>query len=332
MVATLLLLQSRGRVTAADVAAELEVSERTARRDLDALAAAGVPVYSCPGRGGGWELLGGARLDLTGLNEGEARSLVSAVVPASASSPELVAALRKLVRALPAPFRSGAEAAAAALLVDPAAWGRRPQTRPAPAFLDELQRATLAGTQVRVRYGSARGAGTSTSPEEPASRHLHPLGLVNKSGTWYLVARPAEEVPRPGLPRTYRVDRFVEVVQTDAPVERPADFDLARTWHDIVGEVESLRSPAVLSGLVRPELMDYLGWLFGADLDFGVAHPDGRLPFTLRGQQARYLAVAVAGFGASVEVVEPPEVRDELARIGRELVTAYGSAQTTRSE
>src|SRR3954467_2596930 len=112
LVATLLLLQTRRRVTAADVAAELEISERTARRDLEALSAAGIPVYAQPGRGGGWELVGGARTDLSGLTADEARTLVMVAGPAAAAPPELKSALRKLVRALPEPFRAGAEAAA----------------------------------------------------------------------------------------------------------------------------------------------------------------------------------------------------------------------------
>src|SRR3982075_4276131 len=109
LVATLLFLQSRGRVTANEVAEELEVSERTARRDLEALAMSGVPVYSQAGRGGGWSLVGGARTDLSGLTADEARTLFLVAGPSSAATPEVKAALRKLVQALPATFRAGAE-------------------------------------------------------------------------------------------------------------------------------------------------------------------------------------------------------------------------------
>src|SRR5690349_2121207 len=105
--AIVLLLQQRVQVTAAEVARELEVSERTARRDLDALAVAGVPLYSQPGRGGGWRLIGGARTDLSGLTAGEARALFLVAGPAAAT-PGVRAALRKLVRALPEPFRAAA--------------------------------------------------------------------------------------------------------------------------------------------------------------------------------------------------------------------------------
>ena len=121
LMAILLMLQQREQVTAAEVAMELEVSERTARRDLEALAVGGVPVYSIQGRGGGWRLLGGARTDLSGLTASEARALFLVAGPASTATPAVKAALRKLVRALPEPFREQAEAAA---IIS----GRRPTT------------------------------------------------------------------------------------------------------------------------------------------------------------------------------------------------------------
>src|SRR4051794_35593684 len=118
------MLQSRERVTAAEVAAELEVSERTARRDLEALSMAGIPVYPQPGRGGGWALLGGARPDLSGLRGEEVRALFTVAGPAAAATPELKAALRKLIRALPEPFRAGAQTAASSVVIDAAGWAR----------------------------------------------------------------------------------------------------------------------------------------------------------------------------------------------------------------
>src|SRR5215475_4065602 len=130
LVAALLLLQRRGRVTAADLAGELEVSVATARRDLEALSAAGIPVYPQSGRGGGWSLVGGARTDLSGLSAAEARALFLLVGPAAAVAPEAKAALRKLVRALPSTFRADAEAAADAVVIDPVRWGGRARERP----------------------------------------------------------------------------------------------------------------------------------------------------------------------------------------------------------
>jgi len=119
LVAALLVLQAKGRITAAELAAELEVSERTARRDLEALSVAGIPVYAQAGRNGGWALLGGARTDLTGLTADEARAMFMVAGPAAAATPELKAALRKLVRALPEPFRESAQSAASSIVIDP---------------------------------------------------------------------------------------------------------------------------------------------------------------------------------------------------------------------
>ena len=138
LVATLLMIQRRGRVTAAQVADELEISVATARRDLEALSMAGIPVYSQPGRGGGWSLIGGATTDLTGLTEAEARALFVLVGPAASVDAEAKAALRKLVGALPETFRSGAEAAADAVVIDPARWGER-RTAGVP-HVDDLRR------------------------------------------------------------------------------------------------------------------------------------------------------------------------------------------------
>ena len=142
LVATLLVLQARGRVTARELADELEISVKTARRDLEALAIAGIPVYSQAGRNGGWQLIGGARTDLSGLTENEARTLFMVAGPASTATPAAKAALRKLVQALPETFRAGAERAASSMVLDPASWGAE-AVRP-PQFLDQLRHAALS--------------------------------------------------------------------------------------------------------------------------------------------------------------------------------------------
>ena len=218
LVATLLLLQRRPRVTAGEVAAELEVSERTARRDLQALSTAGIPVYAQPGRGGGWSLVGGARTDLSGLTAAEARALFRVAGPAADATSELRAALRKLVQALPETFRAEAEKAANAVVLDPAHWGgRAPAT---PPHLEALQRAVIEGVQVRLGYADRAGSVTE--------RTVHPLGLVSKGTVWYLVADT--EAGR----RTFRVWRVRSVELTDQPAVRPPGFDLATAWREVV--------------------------------------------------------------------------------------------------
>jgi len=170
------------------------------------------------GRGctGGWELVGGARTDLSGLTAAEARTLFAVAGPAAAASPELKSYAAQLLRALPVPFRQRAEAAVAAVVVDPGASGSGERPRPAPPDLDALQQAAVDGEQVRLAY-TGRDRMTST-------RTVHPLGLVVKRGTWYLVAGTAEG------PRTFRVDRVVSVEPTGQPAQRPAGFDLGEAW------------------------------------------------------------------------------------------------------
>ncbi len=237
LVATLLLLQARGRVTAAEVAEELEVSVRTARRDLEALSLAGIPVYSQTGRGGGWSLVGGARTDLSGLTAAEAQALFLVAGPSAAVTPEAKAALRKLVRALPETFRDEAEKAAAAVVLDAARWGGT--APPAPPHLEALQRAVVAGVRVRLDYRDRSGTASE--------RLVDPLGLVAKGSVWYLVAGTDA-----GL-RTFRVGRVREVTPTDEPAVRPPGFDLAGAWAAIVDEVDGLRGRERVLGPGRPE-------------------------------------------------------------------------------
>src|SRR4051794_6180764 len=309
LVATLLLLQSRGRVTAAEVAAELEISERTARRDLEALSIAGIPVYPQPGRGGGWSLLGGARTDLSGLKADEVRALFTVAGPAAAATPELKAALRKLIRALPEPFRAGAETVAASVVIDPGGWGQRRQPY-RPPMLDPLQEAVAAGEQVRLGYADRAGNATT--------RVAHPLGLAMKGTVWYLVAGTDA-----GL-RTFRVGRVTSVERTGEPAERPQGFDLEATWREIAARVDELRTPYRVEAVVEVDVLPILRWIFERQLvETGDAQPDGRVAVTIGGHRLEQVAGQLAAFGNQVEVTGPAEARHHLARLGRELVAAY---------
>jgi predicted DNA-binding transcriptional regulator YafY len=311
LVAILLLLQARGQVTAADVAEELEISERTARRDLEALGVAGLPIYSQQGRNGGWRLAGGGRTDLSGLTAGEARALFLIAGPSSASAtPQVKAALRKLVRALPEPLRSGAEAASAAVVVDPSGWDDQARHRPAPPLLDAVQRAVVEAEQVTLGYVARN--------REPSTRVVHPLGLAAKGSTWYLVADTEA-----GL-RTFRVDRMTVVEPTGEPVVRPAGFELAQAWQLISDEIEQRRTPVKARALAIPDVVQFCRWILGNRVRIGAAAADGRVEIELRGHHVESLAGEIAGLGGAVEVVDPPELRDRLARIGAELVATYG--------
>jgi predicted DNA-binding transcriptional regulator YafY len=307
LVATLLLMQARGRVTAAELAEELEVSVATARRDLEALSTAGIPVYPQPGRGGGWSLLGGARTDLSGLTATEAQALFLLAGPAAASAPDVRSALRKLVRALPDTFRADAQAAADAIVVDPAGWGKRDRTR--PELVEVLQTAVVRRRKVRLGYTSRTGARTG--------RLVDPLGLVDKDDVWYLVAGTEHGQ------RTFRVDRIVEVVGTDLVAERPADFALPAAWERVVGEVEQRRALLSATVLVGARFLPVLRHQLGRHCE--VDHPldDGRVQVRVTAPTALMIAQHLAGWGALIEVPEPASVRAELARLGSELVARY---------
>jgi predicted DNA-binding transcriptional regulator YafY len=307
LVATLLFLQSRGRVTAEEVAAELEVSVRTARRDLEALSIAGIPVYSQPGRGGGWSLVGGARTDLSGLTAAEARTLFLVAGPSSAVTPQAKAALRKLVQALPETFRAEAEKAAAAIVLDPAHWGgKAPAT---PPFLEILQQAVIQGVQIRLGYQDR--ARTVTE------RVAHPLGLVSKGSVWYLVADTDA-----GL-RTFRVWRVQSVDLTEDPVRMPPDFDLAKAWEGIVARVDEHRASMLVMALAAPEIMGRLRAHFGTRLSVGESVEDGRVTVELGFGNEEQAAMQLAGYGLALEVLRPAGLRAELVAIGSQLLERY---------
>ncbi|MGY1666318.1 helix-turn-helix transcriptional regulator [Geodermatophilus sp. SYSU D00696] len=308
LVAALLLLQARGRVTAASLARELEVSVATARRDLEALSAAGIPVYPQAGRGGGWRLIGGARTDLSGLTGPEARALFLLLGPASSAAPAARSALRKLLQALPGAFRTDAAAAAEAVVVDPAGWGERARERPEVALLMDA----VVGRRVVEFDYTGRGAA-------PTRRRAEPWGLVDKDGTWYLVAGT------PAGRRTFRVDRIGAPVVTGAAFERPADLDLPRAWDEVAGEVERRRSLVTATVRAPAHLAAVLGDRFGRHCAVvGGPDGDGCVQLRVAAHTVRSVAEQLAGFGAAVEVVEPTAVRAELAAIGGELVRRHG--------
>ncbi|MEV1247855.1 WYL domain-containing protein [Nonomuraea sp. NPDC049750] len=309
LVAALLLMQSRGRVTAAELADELEVSVATARRDLEALSVAGIPVYPQAGRGGGWSLVGGARTDLSGLSAIEAQALFLLVGPAAAVSGEAKAALRKLVRALPQTFRADAEAAAAATMIDPTRWGERDRRR--PELVDLLQAAVVRRRKVRLTYaGSAR---------ERTERLIDPWGLVDKDDIWYLIAGTERGQ------RTFRIDRIIEAEPTDQPAERPDDFTLADAWEQVVGEVERRRSRTWATVIIEARFVPVLRTHFGrhCHTDGELDHGRVRVRVRLAAPTPLDIARNLAGWGAMIEVVEPRSVQAELARIGAELAGQY---------
>lgn len=307
LVAALLLMQARGRVTAAELAAELEVSVATARRDLEALSAAGIPVYPQPGRGGGWALVGGARTDLSGLSAPEAQALFLRLGPAAAGSDAVKAALRKLVRALPPTFRAEAEAAARATVVDPTRWGDRERRR--PELVDRLHQAVVRRRRVRLSYRNSAG--------HASQRLVDPWGLVDKDDIWYLLAGTDRGQ------RTFRVDRIVAAEVTDDQFEWPDGFTLAAAWERVVGEVEQRRARTWATLLIETRFVPILRDQFGRHCHPEGEPDEGRSRVRVGAPTPLDIARQLAGWGALIEVEEPVAVQQILARIGAELVERY---------
>lgn len=221
----LLRLQLEGRVSASALSRSLEVSVRTIYRDVDALSAAGVPVYAEKGRRGGFALHAGYRTRLTGLDRPEAESLFLAGVPFAAAQLGLGAALEttrlKLLASMPESTARDAQRVAARFHLDVVPWFQAPDEQ---GVLPQLAAAVWEGRVVRLRYESWKGV---------VDRRAEPLGLVLKSGLWYLVARVD------GQPRTYRVGSILALAVEDAAARAPARFDLQRHWQAFAADYES---------------------------------------------------------------------------------------------
>jgi predicted DNA-binding transcriptional regulator YafY len=308
LVATLLVMQARGRVTATELGEELATSVSTARRDLAALSAAGIPAYPQPGRGGGWQLLGGARTDLSGLTSAEARALFLLLGPAAAVDPVAKAALRKLIRALPETFRADAEAAADAVLIDRAKWGE--PGRPRPPFVAALQSAVVDRLRVRLTYAAWN--------KDPVERVVDPVALVEKNETWYLLGAVD------GAERTFRVDRVTSLEVTDERADRPAGWDGSAAWERVVGEVRQQRASAVGTVVVDATAVPWLRGLFGRESVELVAEDGVRSTLRVTAPTERMLARGLAGWGDEVVSVEPLSLRTELTRLGGVITAKMG--------
>lgn len=220
LLSLVLLLRHRGRMTAGAIAAELEVSERTVLRDVEALSSSGIPVYAERGRLGGFALLPGFSTDLTGLTPGEAVALLTS---GAASTPgalglgaEFSSAIRKVVAALPERARRDATGAAERVHVRRGGWLTDPHQDDGGA-LGAVQHAVFAGNRLRMHYTSGR--------EQVARwRTIDPIGLVEAAGTWYLLAT------QDGDDRTFRVSRISAAEELDEPAQRPEGVDLEQLW------------------------------------------------------------------------------------------------------
>jgi predicted DNA-binding transcriptional regulator YafY len=308
----LLLLQTRGRVTAAELAERLEVSPRTVYRDAEALASAGVPLYTERGRSGGIRLLPGFRTDVTGLTREEARALFVLTIGVAQQDlglgSQLRSAVLKVMRALPAPFQPEAAATSQRILVDPQAW-----MRPADPVgqLNVLQCAVFRDRRLRLRY-------RSSGQDAVSERLVDPYGLVCKAGVWYLVADVA------GEPRLFRVSR-VEAAEADPErVRRRDGVSLADLWEQLRRRVEDRELPVQAVVRVRRGVLDMFCRICAAHLAGPVsetAEPEWvEVPLRFAAIKA---ARILLGFGADAEVLSPAELRADLAAVAAAAAARY---------
>jgi predicted DNA-binding transcriptional regulator YafY len=297
LISLLLLLQTRGQLTATELAERFEVSVRTIHRDVESLGAAGVPVEAVRGPAGGYRLAGGYRTRLTGLTSDEAEALFVGPAAELGLGRVLAEARLKLLSALPAELQERAERSARLFHLDTRGWFRGEDRTP---HLPALASAAWEGRRVDARYREGRRV---------VRRTLDPLGLVFKAGAWYLVAR------RRGELRVYRVSRFASVRPREERFERPAGFELAGYWSEWSRSFETSRPRIeVRVRLDDPALVRYLPRERRVERDAVVAS------FESLDEAYRELL----RFGTELEVLDPPELRERVGATAAAVADLYG--------
>jgi predicted DNA-binding transcriptional regulator YafY len=314
LVALLLLLQARGHLTAAELARELEVSERTVHRDVEALSASGVPVYAERGPHGGIRLVDGYRTRLTGLTGDEAEALFLAGMPGPAAELGLgtvvAAAQLKVLASLPTELRTRASRLVERFHLDAGEWFAASQPVP---FLGVLSDAVWNGTRVVIEY-HREGA--------PVQRIIEPLGLVLKAGIWYIVASSEGQI------RTYRVSRVVAAASTDERFERPTGFDLASYWTESTAAYERDVPRIAVTVRVRPDRLEDLRDAVGSAVlqSAGVMtdpDPEGWTRYQLQLDWPGEAAAILLRAGRWVEVLQPADLRARVAELARAIADRY---------
>ncbi|MFD4552441.1 helix-turn-helix transcriptional regulator [Streptomyces sp. NPDC058466] len=319
LIKMVLLLQSRASMTAAELARELEVSERTITRDAQALSEAGVPVYADRGRAGGYRLVGGYRTRLTGLARSEAEALFLSGVPGALREMGLEdaasAARLKVSAALLPSVRDASRAAAQRFHLDAPAWFSEPET---PELLPAVADAVWDDRRIVARY--RRG-------EAEVERSLEPYGLVLKAGVWYVCARvPDAEA---GSFRVYRIDRFTAVTLDEERFRRDGEFDLPGFWRERADQFARsiLRAEVVVrvspDGVRRlPYVLDPASAKEALDAP-GAPDARGWVTVTLPVESEEVAHTQLSGLGPEVEVLSPATLRDRFARDAVRLAELY---------
>jgi predicted DNA-binding transcriptional regulator YafY len=310
LLAMLLLLQAKGRLRARELAQQLEVSQRTVYRDLDALSAAGVPVHAERGAAGGIVLANGYRKALTQFNEDELRALfVSGDNPLAdiGLTDKRLLALEKLVGALPEAQRKAVEMARHRIYLDPRRWKQADQPR---EHLATLRVAIWKDRRVRLHY--------SDQNRKRTERIIDPLGLVAKAGIWYLVARSGGEM------RTFRAERILHVEELDEHFERPAGFDLVAFWRDWTRTFEDgLPTYPVLIKVAR-DFADTVTAYWESHVLESKPHPETLLLRTIFPCEEAAVHQLMA-WGNKVEIIEPAGLGELLVKRAHEVLAHYNN-------
>ena len=311
LLSILMVLQARGAVTAQTLAEECEVSLRTIYRDIDALSAAGVPVYAERGAGGGYRLLEGYRTRLNGLSAQEAQALFLSGLGEAATAlglgAVLAAAQTKVTAGLPANLRSAAARMRARFHLDAPGWFHEGEE---PPFLQAVAAAAWEQHLIEIRYQTWRAE---------TRRRVAPLGLVLKSGAWYLVGAVEASV------RTYRISRILELSALADRFEPPPGFDLAAVWaasaRRLEAEMYPNRATVRLSPLGQRMLEHVTSAVSRAGMEAGAPDAEGYRVVTLRVGALWEATSDLLRFGPEAEVLAPPELRarvqETLERMGR---------------
>jgi len=314
LLSILTTLQARGRVTAGELADECEVSLRTIYRDIDALSAAGIPVYSERGSEGGYRLLDGYRTQLNGLSAKEAEALFmmgfSGLAADLGLGSVMVAAQNKLLSAVPAALRAGAEQMRARFHLDAPAWFAEPEQ---PSHLPLVASAVWDLHPIRIRYRSWKSE---------RERVVEPLGLVLKGGAWYLVGRVDGDV------RTYRISRIMELNVLNHSFERPAAFDLESYWRAGTQRLEADLHPNRARVRLSPWGVRMLGALTSPYVQATTqierdADAGGWRRAVIPVGSVRQACVELLRFGVEIEVLDPPELRAAMAELASGLSEIY---------
>src|SRR5579862_7778104 len=310
LVSILLLLQARGRLTAAQLAGELEVSVRTIYRDAESLHTAGIPLYGDAGHRGGYQLVDGYRTRLTGLSADEAKALSLSGLPGPAAElglgSVLAAAQLKIRAALPPALANQVGQVQSRFHLDAATWYGAADEVP---FLQAVADAVWRGRALSVRYRRWK---------EPTDvdRRLEPYGVVLKAGRWYLVAGPG--------PRTYRVDQILDLCVLDEEFAVPEGFQLDRYWLAYLADFRAYLHRADALVRVAPTAVALLSQAAAkAVADAGVAEPDGWIRAVVPIESVERACREFLALGPDIEVLEPPALRTRLAGAARATAALY---------